>query len=203
MIFRLLKKNLSADIRRKPDFSLNLHFINFYTHFMIIENEKVVSVAYELSVFDNEVETIVEKTESKKPFVFLVGTGHLLEAFENNLKGLKVGDKFDFIIDYKNGYGEKDAQNIASIPLEAFKNKEGELDDEMVKLGNILPMVDNDGNRLNGIVQEIGPEFITMDFNHPLAEKDLHFIGEVLNVRTASQEEMSHGHVHGEGGVHH
>lgn len=170
---------------------------------MIIDDKKVISVSYELTVVEDGEETLVEKTEDNNPFVFLFGSGQLLESFENNLKGLKAGDKFDFVIDYKSGYGERDHTNVASIPVEAFKDNEGEIDFEMVKVGNMLPMVDNEGQRLNGFVQEIGQEFVTMDFNHPLAEKDLHFNGEVLNVRVASKDELAHGHVHGEGGHHH
>ncbi len=170
---------------------------------MIIENENVISVSYELTVVDNGEETLVEKTEENNPFVFMLGTGHLLESFEKNLLGLKTGDKFDFVIDYKNGYGERDAQNLAQIPVSAFQDAEGNIDEEMVVVGNMLPMVDSEGNRVNGIVAEINAEFVTMDFNHPLAEKDLHFAGEVLQIRKATEDELAHGHVHGEGGVHH
>ena len=168
-----------------------------------IEDKKVVSVSYQLRVNEKGKETLVEETEANNPFVFLSGTGNLLEAFENNLKGLKPGDMFDFTIDYKNGYGERDADNIAEIPLDAFKDEKGVLDLEMIKVGNILPMTDNEGNRLSGLVESVGTEFIKMDFNHPLAEKDLHFTGKVLEVRNATDEEMAHGHVHGEGGHHH
>jgi FKBP-type peptidyl-prolyl cis-trans isomerase SlyD len=73
----------------------------------------------------------------------------------------------------------------------------------MVKVGNMLPMVDQDGNRMQGLVIDINDDFVTMDFNHPLADKDLHFVGKVLNIRNASADEIAHGHVHGEGGIHH
>ena len=170
---------------------------------MVIEDKKVVSVSYELLVKEDGAETLIEKTEEDAPFVFLFGTSGLLEDFEENLKGLKKGDKFDFTIPSEKGYGLRENENIANIPIEAFLNAEGEMDDEMVKVGNYLPMVDSEGNRLNGMVQEISEKNITMDFNHPLAEKDLHFVGEVLDIREATAEELSHGHVHGEGGVHH
>jgi FKBP-type peptidyl-prolyl cis-trans isomerase SlyD len=170
---------------------------------MVIENEKVISVSYELTVVDNGQQTVVEKTEDNNPFVFLMGTGFLLESFEKNLLGLKVGDKFDFVIDYKNGYGERDNQNIAQIPVGAFQDEQGNMDEEMVVVGNMLPMIDSEGNRINGVVLDVNNEFVKMDFNHPLAEKDLRFCGEVLNIRKATQEELDHGHVHGEGGVHH
>ena len=64
-------------------------------------------------------------------------------------------------------------------------------------------MRDNDGNPLIGKVLAISDKIVEMDFNHPLAGHDLHFIGEILNVRNATNEELSHGHVHGPGGHHH
>jgi FKBP-type peptidyl-prolyl cis-trans isomerase SlyD len=64
-------------------------------------------------------------------------------------------------------------------------------------------MRDNDGNPLIGRVLTISDKIVEMDFNHPLAGHDLHFIGEILNVRNATNEELSHGHVHGPGGHHH
>ena len=66
----------------------------------------------------------------------------------------------------------------------------------------MLPILDNQGNRMEGIVEEITDEFVKMDFNHPLAGQDLHFVGEILDVRKASSEELDHGHVHGAGGHH-
>ncbi|HET6245406.1 MAG: peptidylprolyl isomerase [Bacteroidetes bacterium] len=170
---------------------------------MVVEDKKVVSVSYELSVKEDDAETLIEKTEENNPFVFLFGAGGLLEAFEGNLKGLKPGEKFDFTIAAEHGYGMREKDNVAHIPIEAFLNSEGEMDNEMVRVGNYLPMVDSEGNKLNGMVQDISDKQITMDFNHPLAEKDLRFVGEVLEVRTATEEEITHGHVHGEGGVHH
>jgi FKBP-type peptidyl-prolyl cis-trans isomerase SlyD len=170
---------------------------------MVIDDKKVVSVSYELLVSDDGSETLVEKTDSESPFVFLLGSGGLLEAFEDNLKGLKVGDKFDFVIKAEEGYGMREEDQVAQVPIDAFLNSEGKMDEEMVKVGNYLPMMDNEGNRLNGMVHAIDEKFITMDFNHPLVSKDLHFIGEVIDIREATSEELSHGHVHGEGGVEH
>ena len=64
-------------------------------------------------------------------------------------------------------------------------------------------MMDDDGNQMYGLVLEVTDAHVAMDFNHPLAGNDLHFIGEVLEVREASKEELDHGHVHGEHGHHH
>ena len=170
---------------------------------MNIENKKVVSVNYHLTVKEKELEKLVEKTDKNNPFVFLFGEGGLLEAFESNLKGKKVGDTFDFFIDYENGYGPREEEHLVKIPLEAFKAEDGTLDDSSIQVGKTLPMVDNEGHKLQGIVKEITSEYVKMDFNHPLAGQNLHFVGEVLEVRNATAEELSHGHVHGAGGHHH
>lgn len=171
--------------------------------FMIIELNKVVSVSYELTVNENGTETLVEKTEENRPFVFLFGGGGLLESFENNLQGLKVGDKFDFYIPAEEAYGKSQPEYVVRIPIESFLDEEGNLDTEMVKVGNMLPMVDQDGNRLQGMVIEVNDNYVGMDFNHPLADKDLRFVGTVLKIREATPDEIAHGHVHGEGGFHH
>ena len=169
----------------------------------MVDKNKVVSVAYRLTVNEDGQETLIEETEAGKPFVFLFGSGGLIEAFENNLKGLKTGDSFDFKIDVKNAYGESHADNVVNIPIEAFLGEDGKLDEEMVQVGNVLPMVDNEGHRMQGTVEEITDAHVKMDFNHPLADKDLHFKGKVVDVREATPEEISHGHVHGEGEHHH
>ena len=168
---------------------------------MTIEKNTVVSVNYNLSL--KETGEQVEQTSKEQPFVFLFGTGGLLEDFETNLRGKRSGDVFDFFIDHKRGYGMRDEQHIVMIPINAFLGEDGKLDKENVKIGVTLPMVDNDGNRLYGNVIEITAEYVKMDFNHPLAGKDLHFKGEVLEVRTATEEELAHGHVHGPHGHHH
>jgi FKBP-type peptidyl-prolyl cis-trans isomerase SlyD len=172
---------------------------------MIINKNTVVSVNYKLTVSDNnfESEELIEETFSGEPFTFLNGSGGLLEEFESNLNGLTSGSKFDFKIKSENGYGHSSQENIVRIPLNAFVPEGEELDTDMVTAGNYLPMVDDQGNHMQGLVVEVSAEFVVMDFNHPLAGKDLHFQGEVVDVREASAEEVAHGHVHGEGGHHH
>jgi FKBP-type peptidyl-prolyl cis-trans isomerase SlyD len=172
---------------------------------MIIEGKKVVSVGYVLTtpgkITDDE--TVVEKTDPEVPLVWLYGAGSMIPDFEENLKGKKAGDHFDFRITAANGYGLYDESYVAQIPLDAFRGKDGTLDTSMVKLGNTLPMMDNQGNHLQGVVKEISLTEVKMDFNHPMAGKDLHFTGDIVEVRNPTKEELEHGHVHGDGGHHH
>jgi FKBP-type peptidyl-prolyl cis-trans isomerase SlyD len=94
---------------------------------MIIQNEKVVSVNYTLRVNDQigQEEEIVEQTTPGNPFIFIFGSGGLLEAFEANLNGLKVGDEFDFFIEAQAGYGLKHDDHIVNIPRDAFLDEKG------------------------------------------------------------------------------
>ncbi|MDO9187748.1 MAG: FKBP-type peptidyl-prolyl cis-trans isomerase [Bacteroidia bacterium] len=168
---------------------------------MTIENNTVVSVNYLLAKKGTGEQ--IEQTSKEHPFVFIFGAGGLLEDFETNLRNKKVGDTFDFFIEHTRGYGVRDEQHIVMIPIDAFLGEDGNLDEENVKVGVTLPMIDNEGGKLYGMVKEITKEYVKMDFNHPLAGQDLHFKGEVLEVRAASEEELAHGHVHGEHGHHH
>jgi len=172
---------------------------------MTIQENKVVSLAYELEVDekDSENRVLADKSEDGNPLVFIFGTGQLLERFEENIQGKQKGDTFSFSISAEEGYGEFDDEAVIELPIETFRVN-GELDLEMLQPGSVLPMVDENGNPLQGRVIEISEDdIVTMDFNHPLAGFVLYFKGSVIDVRDATADELSHGHVHGEGGVHH
>ena len=170
---------------------------------MIIENRMVVTLNYRLTVDENGQETEVEKTSIENPFVFLFGSGQLLPDFEMNLAGKAAGSNFDFLISAENGYGLSDAQNIVPVPISVFAGSDGKPDPGLLVVGNTVPMSDNAGNRYEGKIKEVNDDHVVMDFNHPLADRTLHFTGEVINVRLATLEELQHGHVHGPGGHHH
>lgn len=170
---------------------------------MKITKNTVVSLTYDLQVSDAQHEkTFVEKADQANPLVFLFGAGGLIPAFENNVDGLTVGDKFEFEIPAAEAYGLADENAVVALPKDVFK-VDGKVDTEMLQVGNVLPMSDEEGNRLNGRIVEVTDDQVIMDFNHPLAGKDLHFKGEVVGVREAAPEEISHGHVHHDGHHHH
>ena len=172
---------------------------------MTVEQNKVVSVTYTLSSKKAGAaeENFIEKTDASHPFTFLFGVGGIIEGFEVNLGGKKVGDSFDFRVPAEKAYGDRTFENIANIPISAFKDKNGKIDHDMVKVGNVLPMTDHQGHRTEGVVEEITAEHVRMDFNHALAGHELHFKGEILSIREATAEELAHGHVHGPGAHHH
>lgn len=170
---------------------------------MTIDTNKVVSLTYELRVDDeNGDQTLVEKVEQDNPMVILYGASGLPERFEEQIGGLKEGDTFDFSINAEEGYGDFDEEAVVELPKDVFK-VEGKVDNEILQVGNFIPMTNQDGHRLQGKVLEVHDESVLMDFNHPLAGVNMHFKGQIIGVRDASQEELAHGHVHGEGGHHH
>lgn len=170
----------------------------------MIDSNKVVSLQYSLSVVnDDATETFMEKTNEQNPLVFISGIGNLLPEFEKNLWGKSIGDAFDFVLNAEEGYGPMEEDKVATLPIGIFLDEAGKFDAELIKVGNYVPMMDNAGHQHQGLVVNVGLESITMDFNHPMAGKNLHFTGTISGIREASPEELDHGHVHGEGGHQH
>ncbi|MCB0520505.1 MAG: peptidylprolyl isomerase [Saprospiraceae bacterium] len=168
---------------------------------MVIEKNKVVSLHYRLQEDDAQ-GNLVEETFGSSPLVFLFGAGQMLPAFERELQGKATGDEFSFSIESREAYGESDPSAIIEIPISAFE-MDGGIPEGLLLPGKMIPMSDDKGNKLNGIVRELTEEGVVMDFNHPMAGQDLFFSILVQDVRAATQEEIEHGHVHGPGGHHH
>lgn len=168
---------------------------------MTIGDNKVVSLTYILKEANEDGPVIQEVTEDR-PFVYLIGQGGLLPAFLTNIQGLKKGEEFDFVLQKEDAYGLPSEDRVLELDKKIFEI-EGKVDEEMLKVGEMIPMEDQQGNPLNGIVSEVKENSVIMDFNHPLAGMDLHFQGKVIDVRDATEEELEHGHAHGPGGHEH
>ena len=168
---------------------------------MQITKNKVVSLSYILKR-DNAQGEIIEETRAGDPLVFLYGIGQMLPKFEEHLSTLKTGDDFEFTLSSDDAYGEMDQDAIIDLDKSIFM-VDGKIDDEMLAIGNVIPMRDDQGHMLQGIVVNVTNESVRMDFNHPMAGNTLHFTGNVIEVREATAEEISHGHAHGAGGHHH
>ncbi|WP_161887698.1 FKBP-type peptidyl-prolyl cis-trans isomerase [Pontibacter russatus] len=170
---------------------------------MKIEKNKVVTLTYELRILDEDGEqNLIETANEEQPMVFIYGMSGLPDQFEDNLEGLKSGESFDFKLDTEDGYGEYNEDAVVDLPKNVFE-VEGSVPDNMLEEGNYIPMSDSEGNQLQGRVVEVGDDTVKMDFNHPLAGKELYFKGKVESVREATPEELDHGHVHGAGGHQH
>ena len=168
---------------------------------MIIEKNTVVSLHYRLQE-ENETGELVEETFGSDPLVFLYGVGQMIPEFERQLSGKKSGDNFSFGIKSAEAYGEFNPEAVVMLPKETFV-VDGKLAEDLLEPGKMIPMSDGNGNRMNGVVQEVTDEGVLLDFNHPMAGQDLYFTVQVESVREASEEEVEHGHVHGPDGHHH
>jgi FKBP-type peptidyl-prolyl cis-trans isomerase SlyD len=113
-----------------------------------------------------------------------------LPEFENNIDMLSSGDPFSFSLSSENAYGDRREEMIVNVPLSVFET-DGKLNEDICRIGNEVPMMDGDGNQLNGIINEITEEHVRMDFNHPMAGVDLFFTGKVVDVREATEQELS------------
>lgn len=158
---------------------------------MKIQPNSVVAVTYDLYTTKNGEEVFVEKATTENPLVFLYGVGMMLPKFEENLAGLAAGDTYDFHLVAEHAYGERDEAAVAELSKEMFQGM------DVPEVGSVLPLQDNQGNQFRAKVVEIADAAVKVDLNHPMAGQDLHFKGEILQVREATQDELSHGHAHG------
>lgn len=154
--------------------------------------DKVVAVSYELNVEGQ----IVDKAVAEKPLEYIHGMGMLLPKFEAEIEGKEPGEGFAFTLNPTEGYGEYHAEYVINLPKTAFM-VDGEVREDLLRVGNLIPMLNQDGQVVQGIVAEIEEESVKMDFNHPMAGKTLNFSGKVESVRDASEKELKEG-LHGE-----
>ena len=154
-----------------------------------ISKNSMVTVTYDLRIDDEQGE-VIETATAENPLQFIYGAGSMLPKFESHLEGLKEGDPFIIQLSKNDAYGELNDDAIVELPKHIFI-VDGKFDDEMIAVGNTVPMMSSSGQRLNGQVLDIGEEVVKMDFNHPLAGEDLYFTGRVMEVRDATEEELA------------
>jgi FKBP-type peptidyl-prolyl cis-trans isomerase SlyD len=146
---------------------------------MEIARNRKAKISYILTLAEEGTE--LTNIPEDDPVEFGFGTNQLLPSFEQNLMGLRAGDQFDFRIEAKDAYGSSDPYAIFDVPKDTFE-VDGKTDEQMLKVGNTIPMADNEGNKHMGRIIQVMEDSITMDFNHPLAGKDLRFIGKIIDV---------------------
>ena len=159
---------------------------------MKITQNAVVEFSYDLEV-DGQ---IVDRTTNEKPLDFIHGTGSLLPKLEAHIEGMEPGDKFDVTLSPADGYGEVDPSRIIDLPKSAFEVN-GEVREDLLVPGNTIPMMNSMGGVIPGVVIEVTEDSVKMDLNHQMAGKTLHFTGEILTVREATEKELTEG-LHGE-----
>jgi len=168
---------------------------------MTVGENRVVSMTYTLRE-ESATGQMIQKVTEERPFVYLFGMGGLLPSFKANLEGLNAGDDFAFILQKDEAYGLPSDENIIRLDKKIFEI-DGVFDENAIKVGEVVPMEDENGYPLAGKILEIADDSVLVDFNHPLAGLNLYFEGKILEVREASKEEIAHGHVHGPHDHHH
>ena len=162
------------------------------TDTMKIAQNAVVEFCYDLEV-DGQ---IVDKTTKERPLDYIHGTGGLLPKLEAHVEGMEPGDKFDVTLSPADGYGEVNPDLVIDLPKSAFEVN-GEVREDLLVPGNTIPMMNSMGGVIPGIVLEVTEDSVKMDLNHQMAGKTLHFTGEILTVREATEKELTEG-LHGE-----
>ncbi len=161
---------------------------------MAIKPDQVVSINF--TVKDEQGE-VIDSTKDDQPFEFLSGRNQILPVLEEKIGGMIIGSKKDVELDPENAYGEYQDDAVQTVKRSDFP--EG----AELKEGQGFVANTQDGKQMPFVISEVEGDDITIDFNHPLAGKKLTFEVELLDVRDATAEELSHGHVHGANGHHH
>ena len=158
---------------------------------MTIENEKVVTVHYHLT---NAAGQVIESSRGRDPLTYLHGAGTLLASVERALTGLDVGATTTVELAPAEAYGEYDATKMDTLPRSAFARVPN------LAVGMRLEGQDVNGRTFTVRVLELREDTVVIDANHPLAGETLTFAIEVLAIREATADELTHGHVHEDGG---
>jgi FKBP-type peptidyl-prolyl cis-trans isomerase SlyD len=148
---------------------------------MKISPGKHVAVHYTLFAVGEDENELIEETRLDDPMRFIFGKDPMLPKFEEALLGLGVGDRFSISIPCGEAYGEEQESLFIEYPKSMFL-EDGELDEELLEEGEIIPLESPEGDIIEGVVCEVKLNSIVLDFNHPLAGEDLLFEGSVVSV---------------------
>ena len=160
---------------------------------MPVAADSVVTIHYTLK---DDAGTVLDSSSPHEPLAYLHGHGNLIPGLEKEIEGKNAGDTLTVTVPPAEGYGEYDERLVESVPRRTLRGIKD------IKPGMHLHAQTEDGPRTVTVTKVLG-DMVTLDGNHPLAGKSLHFDVRVENVRAATEEELSHGHVHGPGDHHH
>lgn len=159
---------------------------------MKIADNKVVLLNYTLK---NTAGEILDRSEDDSPLAYLHGMGNIVESLEQALVGKQLGDKLKVSVEAAEAYGEYDENLVQPVSRSEFG-------DSPIEVGSQFHADTAIGPRVVTVTAIDGDD-IVIDANHSFAGEDVVFDVEVIEVRDATEEEISHGHVHGAGGVEH
>ena len=161
---------------------------------MKVSKGSAVELDYTLHLGDGEV---VDRSEPGEPLTYLHGESQIVPGLEAALEGLEAGASKQVVVPPSEGYGDHDPRGVQEVPRDQFPpNAPLQPGAEMLARGQ-------DGEVVPLVIVSAGLETVTIDLNHPLAGKTLHFDVTVRSVRAATAEELEHGHVHGPEGHEH
>ena len=160
---------------------------------MLIAEKSVVSIHYTLT---NDKGEVLDSSSGGSPLAYLQGAGNIIAGLEKALEGKQAGDRLQVRVSPAEGYGERDERLLQDVPRRAFQGIRD------IKAGMSFTAQGPQGPTRVTVTRVVG-DMVTVDGNHPLAGETLNFDVEIAEVREASEEELEHGHVHGEGGHHH
>ena len=160
---------------------------------MQVSAKKIVSIDYTLK--DDE-GNVVDSSKGGDPLVYLHGSNNIIPGLEKSLEGKSAGEELQVRIPPEEAYGMRDLSKIETVNKSLFG-------DENIKLGAQYHAAGPNNEHIVVTVVEIQDDIVTIDGNHPLAGIHLNFDVKVVEVRDATEEELSHGHAHGPGGHNH
>ena len=157
-----------------------------------VDDGQVVSVHYTLHVNGQ----VLDSSEGGEPLQFIQGMGHIIPGLEHELYEMKIGDSKKVVVAAKDGYGEIDTEAFMDVPRDSFPT------DVPAEIGIELELRDQSDHPVYARIETISADNVRLNMNHPLAGKELHFDVKIADLRPATDEEVSHGHVHTEGHEH-
>lgn len=155
-------------------------------HHRTVQDNTVVSLDYTLKVDGG----IVDQSDENEPIQFIQGQSQIIPGLERQLYGMSVGESKKVVVPPAEGYGEADTEAFADIPRSEFPSH------IPLETGVGLQLRDREGEVLDAYIVEVREDVVRLNFNHPLAGKELQFDVKVVDLRDATEEELAHGHVH-------
>jgi FKBP-type peptidyl-prolyl cis-trans isomerase SlyD len=157
-----------------------------------VQDGQVVSMEYTLKVDG----MVADSSAGHEPLQYVHGAGNIIPGLEREMTGMTVGESKDVKVSAAEGYGERDESAFMDVPREQFP------DQIPMKVGTELQVQNQAGQPMFARIDQVGEKTVRLNFNHPLAGKDLHFNVKVVGLREATPEEIEHGHVHEPGHGH-
>ncbi len=143
--------------------------------------QKQVTLHFSIALADGQ---LIDSTFAKQPATFIVGDQSLLPGFEQALRGLKAGDKRSFFFKPEQAFGKHQPDNVRRMPKNVFAA------DIALTEGLVVSFADPNQAELPGVIQKVGDNYVMVDFNHPLAGKDIHFQVEIIAVQAVGAERI-------------